>query len=184
MRCNESRRRGGSEPPNFATWLRPNCCLLDLLVNPLWDSSRPLLRQRHLSSSVPTPCCPPRSTSPSSTSSEARSSVYSCSEPANNLQYTGKRVVLASASPRRSEILETFGLKPEIVPSTFPETLSHGDFDDAGQYCVATGTAKVSCSSLKSLRPKLIAARSAGRRGVREAGAGIARRSARSSHWR
>ncbi|ORY64775.1 inosine triphosphate pyrophosphatase-like protein [Leucosporidium creatinivorum] len=54
----------------------------------------------------------------------------------------GKRVVLASASPRRSEILETFGLKPEIVPSTFPETLSHGDFEDAGQYCVATGTAK------------------------------------------
>lgn len=29
-----------------------------------------------------------------------------------------------------------------MVPSTFPELLSHGDFEDAGQYCVATATAK------------------------------------------
>ncbi|KAM0750728.1 Maf-like protein [Meredithblackwellia eburnea MCA 4105] len=54
----------------------------------------------------------------------------------------GKRVVLASASPRRSEILKLYGLSPEVVPSTFPEELSHGDYDDAGQYAVATATAK------------------------------------------
>ncbi|GAA5829988.1 hypothetical protein JCM3766R1_006728 [Sporobolomyces carnicolor] len=54
----------------------------------------------------------------------------------------GKRVVLASASPRRAEILKLYGLAPEIVPSTFPETLSHADFDDLTQYPVATGTEK------------------------------------------
>ena len=53
------------------------------------------------------------------------------------------RVVLASSSPRRIEILRTFGLNPEVVPSTFPEKLSHGDYPDAGQYAVATATAKV-----------------------------------------
>lgn len=58
--------------------------------------------------------------------------------------YTGKRIVLASASPRRLEILKTFGLQPEVVPSTFPEELSHADYDDASQYCVATCSAKVS----------------------------------------
>ncbi|GAA6040515.1 hypothetical protein JCM8097_005443 [Rhodosporidiobolus ruineniae] len=50
--------------------------------------------------------------------------------------------VLASASPRRREILATYGLEPVIVPSTFPETLSHADFDDPAQYAVATGSAK------------------------------------------
>ncbi|GAA5844072.1 hypothetical protein JCM5353_000137 [Sporobolomyces roseus] len=54
----------------------------------------------------------------------------------------GKRVVLASASPRRSEILKTYGLQLEVVPSTFPETLSHADFDDLSQYAVATGCEK------------------------------------------
>ncbi|KAJ8293894.1 N-acetylserotonin O-methyltransferase-like protein [Rhodotorula toruloides] len=54
----------------------------------------------------------------------------------------GKHIVLASASPRRNEILRTFGLNPRIVPSTFPETLSHAEFDDPAQYAVATGSAK------------------------------------------
>lgn len=34
------------------------------------------------------------------------------------------------------------GLSPEVVPSTFPETLSHADFEDAAQYCAATSSAK------------------------------------------
>ncbi|KAK4700910.1 hypothetical protein P7C70_g5332, partial [Phenoliferia sp. Uapishka_3] len=55
---------------------------------------------------------------------------------------SGKRVVLASSSPRRIEILRTFGLNPEVVPSTFPEKLSHGDYPDAAEYAVATATAK------------------------------------------
>lgn len=54
----------------------------------------------------------------------------------------GKRVVLASASPRRAAILATYGLAPEIHASTFPEELSHGEFDTAGDYAVATATAK------------------------------------------
>ncbi|BGP25867.1 hypothetical protein JCM10295v2_004807 [Rhodotorula toruloides] len=54
----------------------------------------------------------------------------------------GKHIVLASASPRRIEILRTFGLNPRVVPSTFPETLSHAEYDDPAQYAVATGSAK------------------------------------------
>ncbi|KAK7691192.1 hypothetical protein QCA50_006295 [Cerrena zonata] len=54
----------------------------------------------------------------------------------------GKKVVLASNSPRRKEILRTFGLEPEIVPSTFEETLSHTDFEDVHEYPVATASHK------------------------------------------
>ncbi|OSC96967.1 Maf/Ham1 [Trametes coccinea BRFM310] len=54
----------------------------------------------------------------------------------------GKRVVLASNSPRRREILNTFGLAPEIVPSTFEETLPFGGFQDPHEYPVATATHK------------------------------------------
>ncbi|KAF9790323.1 Maf Ham1 [Thelephora terrestris] len=54
----------------------------------------------------------------------------------------GKRVVLASASPRRREILEIFGLNPEIVPSTFEENLGLSQFDDLHEYPVATANFK------------------------------------------
>ncbi|GAA5839977.1 hypothetical protein JCM11251_006578 [Rhodosporidiobolus azoricus] len=54
----------------------------------------------------------------------------------------GKYIVLASASPRRSEILSTLGLQPAIVPSTFPELLSHADYPNPANYAVATGCAK------------------------------------------
>ncbi|KAI0328257.1 Maf/Ham1 [Cubamyces sp. BRFM 1775] len=54
----------------------------------------------------------------------------------------GKRVILASNSPRRREILHTFGLAPEIVPSTFEETLPFGGFQDPHEYPVATATHK------------------------------------------
>ncbi|KAI0667936.1 Maf/Ham1 [Trametes maxima] len=54
----------------------------------------------------------------------------------------GKRVILASNSPRRREILQTFGLSPEIVPSTFEETLPFGGFQDVHEYPVATATHK------------------------------------------
>lgn len=77
----------------------------------------------------------------------------------------GKRVILASNSPRRREILRTFvsvfthnprtsclyysfihslhqGLEPEIVPSTFEEDLPHGEFEDVHEYPVATATHK------------------------------------------
>ncbi|KAG9016392.1 hypothetical protein FRB93_010641 [Tulasnella sp. JGI-2019a] len=53
-----------------------------------------------------------------------------------------KRLVLASASPRRKEILNTFGLNPDIVPSTFKETLPHSDFPVLYEYPVSTATEK------------------------------------------
>jgi len=54
----------------------------------------------------------------------------------------GKRVILASASPRRQEILRTFGLEPEIVPSTFEEDLPLSSFQDIHEYPVSTATYK------------------------------------------
>ncbi|GLB44725.1 putative maf-like protein [Lyophyllum shimeji] len=54
----------------------------------------------------------------------------------------GKRIVLASNSPRRQEILRTFGLAPDIVPSVFEEDLSPSSFDDIHEYPVATATHK------------------------------------------
>ncbi|KAF8071504.1 inosine triphosphate pyrophosphatase-like protein [Lyophyllum atratum] len=55
---------------------------------------------------------------------------------------SGKRIVLASNSPRRQEILRTFGLAPDIVPSIFEEDLLPGSFDDIHEYPVATATHK------------------------------------------
>ncbi|EIM90763.1 Maf/Ham1 [Stereum hirsutum FP-91666 SS1] len=54
----------------------------------------------------------------------------------------GKRVVLASGSPRRKELLETFGLVPETIPSKFEEDLNPHDFEDIHEYPVATATHK------------------------------------------
>jgi len=54
----------------------------------------------------------------------------------------GKRIVLASNSPRRKDILNTFGLTPEIVPSLFEENLPLGSFQDIHEYPVATATHK------------------------------------------
>jgi len=53
-----------------------------------------------------------------------------------------KRVVLASASPRRKEILQALGLEPEIVPSTFAENLPFSSFEQIHEYPVATATHK------------------------------------------
>ncbi|CAK5270316.1 unnamed protein product [Mycena citricolor] len=54
----------------------------------------------------------------------------------------GKRIVLASASPRRKDILKTFGLTPDIVPSNFEEDLAAGSFTDIHEYPVATANHK------------------------------------------
>jgi len=54
-----------------------------------------------------------------------------------------KRIVLASASLRRKDILQTLGLCPEIHPSKFEENLRHEDFAPRLQdYAVATATEK------------------------------------------
>ncbi|KAF9267513.1 Maf-like protein [Marasmius fiardii PR-910] len=53
-----------------------------------------------------------------------------------------KRIVLASNSPRRKQILETLGISPEIAPSTFKEDLGADSFQDLHEYPVATATHK------------------------------------------
>ncbi|KIK63753.1 hypothetical protein GYMLUDRAFT_450904 [Collybiopsis luxurians FD-317 M1] len=54
----------------------------------------------------------------------------------------GKRIVLASNSPRRRDILRTIGLAPDIVPSTFAEDLSPASFANIHEYPVATASHK------------------------------------------
>ncbi|KAL6063399.1 Acetylserotonin O-methyltransferase like [Balamuthia mandrillaris] len=52
-----------------------------------------------------------------------------------------KRIVLASASPRRQEILRNLGLRFEVVPSSFAENLDKSVLSPA-QYVTATASAK------------------------------------------
>ena len=53
------------------------------------------------------------------------------------------RLVLASASPRRRDLLrDILGLEPEVRPSTFAEDLPHADFPSAAEYALATATEK------------------------------------------
>ncbi|XP_040913256.1 probable bifunctional dTTP/UTP pyrophosphatase/methyltransferase protein isoform X1 [Toxotes jaculatrix] len=55
---------------------------------------------------------------------------------------SGKLVVLASASPRRLEILRNAGLRFEVVPSWFKETLDKGLFKEPYEYAVETAKQK------------------------------------------
>nr|XP_044997377.1 probable bifunctional dTTP/UTP pyrophosphatase/methyltransferase protein [Jaculus jaculus] len=54
----------------------------------------------------------------------------------------GQRVVLASASPRRQEILRNAGLRFEVIPSRFRETLDKASFPDPPAYAVETARHK------------------------------------------
>uniref|UniRef100_A0A8C6WHJ6 Acetylserotonin O-methyltransferase-like n=1 Tax=Neogobius melanostomus TaxID=47308 RepID=A0A8C6WHJ6_9GOBI len=54
----------------------------------------------------------------------------------------GKLVVLASASPRRQEILRNAGLRFEVVPSWFKETLDKALFKAPYEYAVETAKQK------------------------------------------
>ncbi|KAK5860931.1 hypothetical protein PBY51_022371 [Eleginops maclovinus] len=55
---------------------------------------------------------------------------------------SGKLVVLASASPRRLEILSNAGLRFQVVPSWFKETLDKGLFKAPHEYAVETARQK------------------------------------------
>uniref|UniRef100_A0A673KMD1 Acetylserotonin O-methyltransferase-like n=1 Tax=Sinocyclocheilus rhinocerous TaxID=307959 RepID=A0A673KMD1_9TELE len=55
---------------------------------------------------------------------------------------SGKLVVLASASPRRLEILSNAGLRIEVVPSWFKETLDKSLFKNPYDYAVETAKQK------------------------------------------
>ncbi|GCC31445.1 probable bifunctional dTTP/UTP pyrophosphatase/methyltransferase protein isoform X1 [Chiloscyllium punctatum] len=54
----------------------------------------------------------------------------------------GKCVVLASASPRRREILNNVGLRFEVVPSWFNETLDKSSFEMPYNYAIETAKEK------------------------------------------
>ncbi|NP_001085814.1 acetylserotonin O-methyltransferase like L homeolog [Xenopus laevis] len=54
----------------------------------------------------------------------------------------GKRVVLASASPRRQDILTNVGLRFEVVPSWFKETLDKSVFAAPYEYALETAKQK------------------------------------------
>ena len=45
-----------------------------------------------------------------------------------------KKVILASSSPRRKDILAHLGVKYTVVPSTFPETLDKSLFSHPSEY--------------------------------------------------
>lgn len=51
-------------------------------------------------------------------------------------------IVLASASPRRLQLLKLVGINPRVVTSTFEETLPKSDFTRAADYAVATSRGK------------------------------------------
>lgn len=53
-----------------------------------------------------------------------------------------KQIVLASASPRRLQLLQMVGIAPKVVTSTFAEDLSKSDFKGAAEYAVATSRGK------------------------------------------
>ena len=55
--------------------------------------------------------------------------------------FKNKRVVLASGSPRRREILSRIGLNFDVVPSKFPETLDKAKYAPS-EYAVANATEK------------------------------------------
>ena len=54
-----------------------------------------------------------------------------------------KRIILASASLNRKNILEKAGLKFEVSASTFEENLPHSDFETSSAYVVKTSEMKM-----------------------------------------
>ncbi|KAH9288558.1 hypothetical protein KI387_032675, partial [Taxus chinensis] len=55
---------------------------------------------------------------------------------------SSKRIILASGSPRRAELLRGLGLKIEIVPSTFAENLEKSAYSNPGEYAAETAMCK------------------------------------------
>lgn len=53
-----------------------------------------------------------------------------------------KRIVLASSSPRREQLLRNIGLSFEIIPSTYEENLDKGSFEKPYQYVKETAKYK------------------------------------------
>ncbi|KAI0217810.1 putative bifunctional dTTP/UTP pyrophosphatase/methyltransferase protein [Lamellibrachia satsuma] len=67
--------------------------------------------------------------------------IYNMLQPIMQKLHT-ERIILASGSPRRKEILENMGLKFEVVPSTFEEDLDKGSFSHPYDYVKETAKQK------------------------------------------
>ncbi|XP_065357417.1 dTTP/UTP pyrophosphatase [Calliphora vicina] len=61
--------------------------------------------------------------------------------PIKHLLHT-KRIILASGSPRRQELVKSLGLNAELIPSTFEENLDPAMFNDFSQFIEATALGK------------------------------------------
>ncbi|XP_065883951.1 dTTP/UTP pyrophosphatase-like [Dysidea avara] len=57
-------------------------------------------------------------------------------------QLAGRRMILASTSPRRLQILESVGFPFTVVPSKFPETLDKASFASPAEYAIITSKGK------------------------------------------
>ena len=53
-----------------------------------------------------------------------------------------KNIVLASASPRRLQLLQLIGMSPKVVTSNFEENLPKSDYKSAADYAIATSKGK------------------------------------------
>ena len=53
-----------------------------------------------------------------------------------------RNLVLASASPRRLQLLQLVGIRPRVVTSTFEEVLPKTEFRNGADYAVATSEGK------------------------------------------
>lgn len=53
-----------------------------------------------------------------------------------------KNIVLASASPRRLQLLQLIGMSPKVVTSNFEENLPKTDYKSAAEYAIATSKGK------------------------------------------
>ena len=58
--------------------------------------------------------------------------------------FSKHRIILASASPRRKELLEQIAVKVEIIPSKFEENLPKASFPTPADYAIATAKGKAS----------------------------------------
>ena len=76
------------------------------------------------------------------------------------LQYAealcARHLVLASASPRRREILGNLGLKFDVVVSRFDEDLDKAKFGNGGEYAMATAQQTLCATSCRMSRTKFL----------------------------
>lgn len=69
-------------------------------------------------------------------------------------QLLEKRIILASTSPRRKQILDNIGLKVEVIPSTFEENLDKSKFEHPWDYVKENAAMKALITAKSLLHDK------------------------------